>query len=195
MAVSIENQPDMNKSSITNSAQTIVKFSNHMFDVANNMIRRLRPAALDELGLVVALQNMVDDWNERHEDLFCRFNHEGKFNDLEEKININLYRIVQESLTNIDKHANATEVDIQLISSRADNIRNIPNQIYLTIQDDGIGFDLNSITTGMGLLGMRERVEALEGEFAVQSAINEGVKLKITIPILKIVKGTSENDG
>jgi len=159
------------------------------------MIRRLRPAALDELGLVVALQNMVDDWNERHEDLFCRFNHEGKFNDLEEKININLYRIVQESLTNIDKHANATEVDIQLISSRADNIRNIPNQIYLTIQDDGIGFDLNSITTGMGLLGMRERAEALEGEFAVQSAINEGVKLKITIPILKTVKGTSENDG
>jgi len=195
VAVSIENQPDMNKSSITNSAQTIVKFSNHMFDVANNMIRRLRPVALDELGLVVAMQNMVDDWNERHEDLFCRFNHEGKFNDLEEKININLYRIVQESLTNIDKHANATEVDIQLISSRADNIRNIPNQIYLTIQDDGIGFDLNSITTGMGLLGMRERAEALEGEFAVQSAINEGVKLKITIPILKTVKGTSENDG
>ncbi len=188
VAVSIENQPDMNKSSITNSAQTIVKFSNHMFDVANNMIRRLRPVALDELGLVVALQNMVDDWNERHEDLFCHFNFEGEFNDLEEKIKINLYRIVQESLTNIDKHAHATDVDIQLINSRAANKGNITNQIYLTIQDDGVGFVLNRVTTGMGLLGMRERTEALEGEFTVQSAINEGVKLKVTIPILDTVK-------
>jgi len=188
VAVSIENQPDMNKSSITNSAQTIVKFSNHMFDVAHNMMRRLRPAALDELGLVVALQNMVDDWNERHEDLFCHFNFEGEFNDLEEKIKINLYRIVQESLTNIDKHAHATDVDIQLINSRADNKGNITNQIYLTIQDDGVGFVLNRVTTGMGLLGMRERTEALEGEFTVQSAINEGVKLKIKIPILDAVK-------
>jgi two-component system sensor histidine kinase UhpB len=188
VAVSIENQPDMNKSSITNSAQTIVKFSNHMFDVAHNMIRRLRPVALDESGLVVALQNMVDDWNGRHADLFCHFNYEGKFNELEEKININLYRILQESLTNIDKHANATEVDIRLVRSGTDNKKYFPNQIYLTIHDDGVGFDLNVVTTGMGLLGMRERAEALGGEFVVQSAINGGVQLKVTIPVQNTVK-------
>jgi two-component system sensor histidine kinase UhpB len=186
VAVSIERQSDKDVATINESAGTIIRVSNRMYDVARNMMRRLRPPSLDELGLVTTLQYMIDDWNARHQDIFCYFSFDGNMGELNEEINISLYRIAQEGLTNIVKHAQASTVKISLsvtkaISSDVKNSYN--NHVILTIEDDGCGFDTESIRPGLGLLGMRERAEALNGTLTMTSNSGAGLKIKIVIPV------------
>jgi signal transduction histidine kinase len=110
--------------------------------------------------------------------VFCHFEFKGKFDELGEEINISIYRVIQESLTNIVKHAQATDVTVHL-----NRIENDPAHTYgvrLLIKDNGIGFDETN-QRGLGLLGMRERVEALKGSFTIKSAINEGVEITVSI--------------
>ena len=185
VAVSIDRQPRADDDSISDSAKTIVKFSDHMYDVARKMIHRLRPAILDELGLVSTLQEMIDNWNERQDDNFCHFNFSGELDQLGEEININVYRIVQESLTNISRHAQASDVDIKLYRQDKGNNTNdsINDNLVLIIEDNGIGFDIKNIQSGLGIIGMRERVEAMDGQFIINSAPDEGTRIDISIPI------------
>jgi signal transduction histidine kinase len=129
---------------------------------------------------------MIDDWNARHQDIFCYFSFEGDMKELNEEINISLYRIVQEGLTNIVKHSQASTVKISIsvaeaISSDVKNSHH--NHVILTIEDDGRGFDADTVRPGLGLLGMRERAEALNGTFNVVSQPGKGVKVKILIPL------------
>jgi two-component system sensor histidine kinase UhpB len=182
VAVSIEQQLSARDSaSIREAASTIISVSNRMYDVARNMMRRLRPPALDELGLVTALQDMIDDWNTRHQDIFCYFSSEGDPGLLDEECKISLYRIVQESLTNIIKHARATTVKINLGVVAGENSQ--PGHVILNIEDDGAGFDPDKIRTGLGLLGMRERVEALNGTCSINAEPGRGVRITVNIPL------------
>jgi len=154
-----------------------------MYEVARRIMRQLRPAILDEFGLISALQEMIDDWNSRHEDVFCRFQFQGKFDELGEEINISIYRVIQESLTNIVKHAHATDVTVCLNRMELNRVENDPSYTFgikLLIKDNGIGFD-ETTPRGLGLLGMRERVEALKGSFTMKSAINEGVEIIVSL--------------
>ena len=182
VAVSIEQQlVGRDSTSIRDGAGTIINVSNRMYDVARNMMRRLRPPALDELGLVTALQDMIDDWNARHQDIFCYFSFEGDPGALDEATNIGLYRIVQESLTNIVKHANASAVKINLVINAGKNSQQ--GHVILSIEDDGAGFDPARTRQGLGLLGMRERAEALNGTCSITTKPGHGVRITITIPI------------
>ena len=128
--------------------------------------------------MISALQEMIDDWNSRHEDVFCRFEFKGKFDELGEEVNISIYRVIQESLTNIVKHAQATDVTVYL--ERVENEPSCNIGVKLLIKDNGIGFDETS-HRGLGLLGMRERIEALQGSFTMKSAINEGVEIIVSL--------------
>jgi signal transduction histidine kinase len=94
------------------------------------------------------------------------------------EINTAIYRITQESLTNISKYAYATEVKLELATARG-NLR-------LIIQDNGRGFDLGQNTTGFGLHSMRERTLALGGEFNINSAPGSGCKIKVNIPLMRL---------
>ncbi len=184
VAVSI-NQQKSNTDSIKSSTDAIIEVSNRMYDVARNMMRRLRPNVLDELGLVPALQDIIDDWNTHHEDVFCNFNFSGDLADLGENINITLFRIVQESLTNVVKHADASKVLIELSRHKETREDEQTEKTYVKLEiiDDGIGFDKDHKVNGLGLLGMRERVESLNGNFQIQSQLNPGVKIELSIPI------------
>jgi signal transduction histidine kinase len=95
-------------------AATIAQISNHLYAVVRGMMRRLRPVLLDEFGLVRALEDLVDGWNERHADAFCKLATRGALDDLGDAVNISVYRIVQECLTNASKHARATEVNVEV---------------------------------------------------------------------------------
>jgi len=175
---SIEQTKYQDSDMLKSSARTIGTFSDRMYEVARRMMRQLRPAILDEFGLISALQEMIDDWNSRHEDVFCRFEFKGKFGELGEEVNISIYRVIQESLTNIVKHAQATDVTVCL--ERVENDPSYNFGVKLLIKDNGIGFDeVNQ--RGLGLLGMRERVEALKGTFTMTSAINEGVEIIVSL--------------
>ena len=175
---SIEQTKHQDSEALKNSARIIGTFSDRMYEVARRMMRQLRPAILDEFGLISALQDMIDDWNSRHEDVFCRFEFNGKFDELGEEVNISIYRVIQESLTNIIKHAQATDVTVCL-----QRVKNDPAYTFgvkLLIKDNGTGFDETN-HRGLGLLGMRERVEALKGSFAMKSATNEGVEILVSL--------------
>jgi len=180
VAVSIEKTTSDNEKSIKDSAITIMSFTDRMFEVAKNMMQRLRPSILDELGLLTALQEIIDSWNGRYGEVFCHFEHDSGISDLGEDININLYRIVQESLTNIAKHARANEVFVTMARTRNEKNEDI---LEVRIQDDGIGFDMTKVRKGLGLLGIRERVEALNGNFVLAAIPGEGVEMNITIPL------------
>ena len=138
------------------------------------MMQRLRPGILDDLGLVEALQEEISAWQERNPKTKCTFNTSGDLAGLGERINITLYRIVQECLTNVAKYANAAQVTIDLSAD--------PGGLVLSVMDDGQGMDLSATGNGLGLIGMRERAEALGGRFSIESEPGKGISILITVP-------------
>ena len=182
VAASIGQAGHQDRELLQSRAGTIATFSDRMYEVARRMMRQLRPATLDEFGLISALQDMIDDWNTRHEEAFCHFEFKGKFDELGEAVIISIYRIVQESLTNIVKHAEASDVTVNLnrVERDEDHDELYKSGIQLLIEDNGTGFDV-STPWGLGLLGMRERIEALNGTFVMKSGINKGVEIIVTL--------------
>lgn len=126
---------------------------------------RLRPAELDTLGLPAALDDLAQEFNQ-HGRVRVALRLWGEAVTLPEEVNTVLFRVVQESLTNIEKHARASRVQLRLIY-HADGLR-------LRIVDDGIGFDVPAIRIdprrGIGMRNMRERVESISGSFSIASA-------------------------
>lgn len=172
-AVSIR---DRAEGEIKAAAQSIVEVTNHVYDVARTLMRRLRPVALDELGLPSALQYLVDQWQRRHPGVRCTFATDGSLEELGEVANITLYRFVQECLTNVTKHADATEVRIALARSMD------RQRVEAVVSDDGRGMDPEHSILGMGLLGLRERIEVLGGTFGLESEPGRGVKVRAVLP-------------
>ncbi|MES9976650.1 MAG: ATP-binding protein, partial [Candidatus Thiodiazotropha sp.] len=171
MAVTLKLQADGKPE----SANAIIGVCNHMYSVVRDMMNRLRPVALEELGMVTAIERLVDGWNDRQEECFCALTISDNFDGVDEDTAITLYRIVQEALTNVAKHAAAEKIEIRLE-------RNAEDLIALYIRDDGHGFDQSSKHKGMGLLGMRERVEALNGKISLASEPDQGVSIDIHLP-------------
>lgn len=155
----------------------------HVYRQIGGMIRRLRPVGLDEFGLPSALEQCVALWRERLPGASFALAIEGDFAGLSDTLNVTLYRLVQEGLTNVSKFASASRVEIFLVRGpRAQGVGNDADEIVVTMADDGPGTDLDAPRTGLGLVGMRERVEALGGEFHVASRPGEGFLFCARVP-------------
>ena len=163
---------------VVESTRIIKTIADDMYGVARGMIRELRPAVLDELGLVPALQQLVDDWNSTHADTFCHLDIKGDNSMTAAVVKINIYRIIQESLTNVARHAAAKNVYISLESLQRNDDR-----LVLEIKDDGKGFDLSKTRKGMGLSGIQDRVDSMGGEFHLVTGVNKGVNITIILPV------------
>ena len=161
------------------SAQAIVSGADQIHQVVRRILRRLRPVVLDQLGLADSLEEIVGQWRTHHPDVYCELTLEGALNDLNEVTNITLYRTVQAALANISSHAGASQVSIRL--------RREPDHILLSVADNGQGMDLDMDmhlpSLGLGLLGMRERAIAAEGEFSVTSKPGQGVRIDVKLPL------------
>lgn len=155
------------------AVDTILMICDDLFLVVRSMMRRLRPSSLDELGLTASLQELVNDWRQINPDSQIMLDMTLQHSNLGEAKTIHLYRILQESLNNISRHAQATQVKIKLQST--------PDNVQLTISDNGVGFD-NNTTQGFGLLGIRERIESLNGTLQINSHLDRGTRLIATIP-------------
>jgi len=155
-------------------ANAILVVSTHIYDVVHSLMQQLRPNGLDELGLVEILQSTVKAWQTRYPETQYVLTTTGAVDDLGETININVYRVVQECLTNVAKYAKASQVAIELSSDG--------EAVVLCVQDNGEGLLFNPDRRGLGLIGMRERAQALGGQLLVKSSIGEGVKIVFTIP-------------
>lgn len=186
IAVSIAQRSRGVEPAISQNATEIEQIADKAYNSVRVLISQLRPSVLDELGLVVALQQMTDDWNDYHENTFCKLRVDGDFDTLKENQQINIYRIVQEALTNIAKHANADEVNIILSGKEV---------ISLIISDNGRGFDPEQIEKGMGLASIRERVQTLRGELSIITRPGEGVTIQIELPRLQSAKRRRATDA
>jgi signal transduction histidine kinase len=135
----------------------------------------LRPAVLDDFGLVPALERLIDAFTEQSE---IRVDFHSALGDtrLPSDVETALYRVVQESLTNIVKHANAGSISVSL--ARRDS------GIAVVIEDDGAGFDQRTVRDeGIGLLGMRERLALLDGRLEVESRPGAGTTVVAEVPL------------
>ncbi|MCG7872818.1 MAG: histidine kinase [Candidatus Thiodiazotropha lotti] len=171
MSVNLRQHPD----NMQDGTNAIIGVCNTMYSVVRDMMNRLRPVALEELGVETAIERLVDGWNDHQEESFCALMISGNFDSVDDDTAMTLYRIVQEALTNVAKHASAEKVEIT-IKRQSDGL------IEAYISDNGKGINQNNPHKGMGLLGMRERVEALNGKISLASNRPQGVTIDITIP-------------
>lgn len=178
-AVAIVNKTRESTPDIAANAQTIVAAANHIYDGMHNIIRQLRPAAMDNMGLVETLRDMVSGYQTQHPELNIQLHLSGQFQPMGENVNINIYRIVQEAVNNAIKHAHAQCINVHMLVD--------DEGLRLMICDDGVGMQLDLVdqTKHFGLLGMRERVQALHGQFKVvsQPDAGRGTTLEIRLPI------------
>jgi len=143
------------------------------------MSLNLRPPMLDDLGLIPTLQWYVKRYVERV-GIEVAFTAVNLADRLSPEIETTLYRIVQEGLTNVARHAQAAHVTLSLQRKQ--------HQVFVVIADDGKGFDIEAVINrpmpdhGAGLLGIRERTILLGGKFDIQTAVNRGTQLSILIP-------------
>lgn len=164
------------------SAQAIGNSADNIHKVVRRILHRLRPALLDQLGLADSLNELAAQWRKHHPKIVCDLELDGDFGDLPESLNITLYRIVQEALTNIANHAQASKAQVWL--RRAPAEAPAPEHVLLTVQDNGMGMDPKLPSKGLGMLGMRERVIASGGEFLSRSAPGQGVCIEIQLPLV-----------
>jgi signal transduction histidine kinase len=145
-------------------------------DDVRHLAYQFHPSILDDLGLTVALQRLVDDCTARS-NLRGTFDASHPPEQLPQNVSTCLYRIAQECLANVVKHARATSVRVSL-SSTAETVT-------LRVEDDGIGFDSHSVIDGqrgLGLVSMTERVRLVQGTVAIESIPQRGTSLCITVP-------------
>jgi len=152
----------------------IRKLVNESGTQLRDLARNLRPPTLDKLGLVVAIQQLADEY-ERHSNLAIALHFDPLPDIMPEPIRTSLYRIVQEALTNVAKHGGASSVAIR--------ISVVPQGLKLSVQDNGRGFDPNDVHSGLGLLGMKERAGMLGGQLELQSKRGVGTTICISIPL------------
>ena len=156
-------------------ALAISQLSRHLIDMVSGLLQQLRPGILDELGLGPALLDLVDTWKYRHKHVICIIKVSGIKEDLSEAISVAVYRLVQESLTNVARHAEATEVDIDVYSLSQQG----KDGLQVIVKDNGKGF-VSDQASGFGLPGMRERVEGIGGSFKITSSA--GTEIMAWIP-------------
>jgi signal transduction histidine kinase len=152
-----------------------VRLTDATIAAIRDLAHRLRPSALDDLSLALAVQGLCDDFGQRTAIVVDY--QADEMNDASEPVAICLYRLVQEALTNVAKHAQATHVTLAL--------RNEKELAILTVTDNGRGFDPETVRShsaaGLGLTGMRERLELLEGQLEVTSAPGQGTRIRAII--------------
>jgi len=185
-------------SNISSDQQTEVEQLEHLIDITNQLVEgvhtlawELRPMVLDDLGLATALRTYLEEWAKRAK-IPASFLNTGLDNQrLPADIETTLYRVVQESLTNILKHAHANSVSV-ILEKRDSNVS-------LIIEDDGNGFDVPNVwvaplkSRGLGLLGMRERVMLAGGSLNIESTPGVGTTIFVRFALASSESGAKHS--
>jgi PAS domain S-box-containing protein len=166
-----------NPQSVIERVNQLKSTTNDVLENLHRLAMDLRPATLDHLGLTAALRQYIEIFSRQH-NIKTQFEIVG-LDDAAARLppafETNLYRIVQEALTNVVRHAKATRVDVLL--ERRDN------QMITIIEDNGVGFDSEAAGSGrLGLLGMRERAEMMGGSLVIESTLGANTTIYVEVP-------------
>jgi PAS domain S-box-containing protein len=144
----------------------------------HSLSRQLHPSILDDLGLIKAVESECTNFS-RREGIDIVFNHENISTVIPKDVSLSLYRIIQEGLRNISKHACAEHISVSL--------RGMDHDVLLSVQDDGIGFDSAEVKEkpGLGLSSMRERVRLIQGELSIKSQPEKGTVITVRVPLTR----------
>jgi len=165
---------------IKQTTDSIINICDHLMTVVRSMMHQLHPLVLTELGLKATMEDLLNHWSLRNPELNLAIACPDEVDNLEQKITIQIFRVVQECLTNIVRHAQAKQATITLeIEHHSDTER----ALKLRVTDDGQGCASDRIKTGFGLLGMKERVNSLDGELSIQSQVQQGMSITANIPL------------
>ncbi len=173
--------------------------ANHIYDAIHGLIERLRPSVLDEIGLEGAVRNCVVNSAAAKIGVDCRLEIEGDTEDLDDAVKISVYRVLQECMTNIARHSEASRADVLLrrysreIADRRMRYRHqgestaVPTLrqqlLELKVRDNGRGIARGREKAGKGLQGMSERMRAVGGELDIHSRLGGGTEVSATISL------------
>ena len=175
----LQQMSDRDRSSMVHTAAaSIDTTAQRIYGVTYGLMRALRPTALDDLGMVDALKQCIASFGLDKQGIQLHEQFGGPLNELPESISINCYRMVQEGINNCVKYAQAENLWLTVKAYEGE-----PGRLVIRIVDDGIGFDTQQQAKGFGLIGMRERVLALSGEFSVHSGPGEGTQIEAELPV------------
>jgi two-component system sensor histidine kinase UhpB len=175
----------LHQQALGDSARRIDQAAHGLYALVQNRLKELRPQGLDGLGLLAAVQDLCEQW-ERQAGVSCVFFSPSQpaqallVEQEEDAFQVAVYRLVQESLTNVARHARASQVKVSMV------VLNAPQTLCLEIQDDGAGWGNEAgPAMGFGLLGMQERAAALDGALALlrSSAFATGCLVRVTLPL------------
>jgi PAS domain S-box-containing protein len=144
----------------------------------HSLSRQLHPSILDDLGLIKAAESECTSFS-RREGIEVVFKHENIPRVIPKDVSLSLYRIIQEGLMNISKHACAEHISVSL--------KGIDHDVLLSVQDDGIGFDWAEVkeNPGLGFSSMRERARLIHGELSIQSQPEKGTVITLRVPLAR----------
>jgi len=157
-----------------------INLINRAIEEVRDISLNLRPSLIDDLGLISAIKWLVDKIKEKS-NLNIELSLKLEQKDIPKDFSITIFRIIQEGLTNVVRHAEATEVLLRVIQE--------DDEIEIFIKDNGKGFDIKQVFKdiskgrALGLLGIKERVELLNGRIEIKSEIQKGTEIKINIPL------------
>ena len=146
-------------------------------DDVRQMAYRFHPSILDDLGLLKAVRRLANEFSERT-GIQCSYVHKDPVGILPPDVTICIYRVVQECLSNISRHAKATQVEVELICES--------DEVSLSVRDNGVGFDAShgdQLSGHLGLLSMKERVRMAKGTLEVESTPQHGTEIRVDIPL------------
>lgn len=167
---------------IRESATAIIEVAARIKGMVHGILQRLRPAVIDRLGLEAALRELEGAFRQRNPRTACSFGIEPAARELKGDLAIAVYRVVQEGLTNVARHAQATHVSIDTsVTEKA--AANSSAVLTVILRDNGEGFDPKKITEGFGLLGIRERIIGLGGAVTIESVVGRGTHIRVELPL------------
>jgi len=154
--------------------------ANRLYSLSSDLVSNLRPEVLDNFGLTEAIKDLVSQQQMIDAECQYHFAAAGVVPKLEYEFNIGVYRIAQESLSNVTKHSGATRCEISLTVIKNED----SERILLRIEDNGNGFDVSGTKTGIGLIGMRERAWGAGGSIDISSKHGSGTKVLFSADLI-----------
>ncbi len=181
IAVSVANRTRRDQPEIHAHAETIASVAGQVYDGVHGIIHRLRPAALENLGLPEVLRDVTGRWRSAHPDVQLSLEVGNGLDDADEAVVLAAFRVVQECLTNVARHAGATRVEVsaQPVTGSRDSLP----AVEIVVKDNGKGFGSAAVPGRFGVMGMRERVEALGGWLTLEGGPGAGVTVTVVLPL------------
>ena len=170
-------QSENKEVAIHENAEFIIECIAKTQGAIHDVIHSLRPSLLSVLGLADSLRDLAGSWQKQNSQVTLELSLEDDSDHLNDQLNVSIYRFVQEGLTNVAKHAEASHVSVQLHRETGSD------ELILTIADNGKGLDLASHSEGFGLRGMQERATAVGGELTISSQLGKGVHIVARLPV------------